>query len=91
MDSTILNFIKPNVKCSPDSLLFNILKIENTTTEKIEGELSFTLPDGWIIVYNNQKKISLLPGQQVFIPLRISIPKKAKGGEAKETDGAVCP
>lgn len=76
-----LIFIKEIVEQSPDSLYFNILRIENNTEKSISGTLRITLPDGFRLISFSNMKYSVNPDSSIAIPIRVSIPYKALGGQ----------
>jgi len=79
-DTLLISFVKGSRDYSPDSTLFDIVKIENRTTRPYSGELKIETSKGWSIISNPNAQIGLSPGEVHHFPVRVSIPENLIGG-----------
>ena len=79
-DTLWIQFIKGNQTHSPDSTLFDIIKIQNTSSITYAGALSIELPSNWKLISQKELNISLAPGESYYFPVRISLPDQLIGG-----------
>ncbi|MEM9025133.1 MAG: hypothetical protein AAGB22_15405, partial [Bacteroidota bacterium] len=76
-----LQFVKPQKDHAPDSLYFNVLRIDNNTGAPLEGTVSINFPDGWSLVSQPKTKVNIPNGQSYFLPVRMVLGKASKGGQ----------
>ena len=79
-DTLLLSFVKGNRIYSPDSTLFDIVRVENKTGKDYSGELSIEVSNGWKIISEPNKQLNIKAGQDYYFPLRISLPDNLTGG-----------
>ncbi len=76
-----LYFIKEKIHQSPDSLYFNVLKIDNKTTGAITGNLKIIIPEFFKLIAIPTESHTIPAGESIYIPLRISIPRDVIGNQ----------
>ena len=77
-----MKFVKQNDSIKSTDLYFNVLTICNTSSKKIVGNLTFNIPEEWKIISFPSEQTVILPGDTVFVPIRISPKSNALGGIA---------
>ena len=77
-----MRFVKQNDSIKSTALYFNVLTICNTSSKKITGNLTFNIPDEWKIISLPAEQTVILPGDTIFVPIRISPKSNALGGIA---------
>ncbi|SDC26416.1 OmpA family protein [Williamwhitmania taraxaci] len=60
-------------------LFFNVLKVKNTDASASTFVVDFTAPSGWQIIGEISREITLAAYDSILIPIRIAVPKEAKG------------
>lgn len=77
-------FSKYKTDQAPSDVYFNLLQIENRTSEPQSFFVKFNIPDEWnaMLLSNNSERVVLEPGESKAVPLRLSIPKLISGGIA---------
>ena len=75
-----LKFVKSNDSIKSSEMYFNVLKAWNNTTKPITGTLAFNGPDGWKIISFPEEKTTLLPGDTLSVPIRVSPTSNSLGG-----------
>jgi len=75
-----LSFVKANDSIKTSELYFNILKIRNISTKPITGSLTFKGPENWKVISFSDNETTILPGDSVSIPFRVSQTADALGG-----------
>ncbi len=76
-----LNFVKTHISQTPDSLFFNVIKIDNNSSNTIRGKLTITLPSGFQLISQNNMSIDINANQSYYYPIRASIPTEVEGGK----------
>lgn len=74
-----ISFVKYQVTQSPDSLYFNIIKIENLSAEVKQGDFSIHLPNNFKLISSFNSLQEIPANGSIFIPIRVSIPKDVEG------------
>ncbi len=59
---------------------FNVITIENNTADSLKGNLFINKPETWSIIGASSSRVSLGPGQKIYLPIRIGIPPNTLGG-----------
>ncbi len=77
-----MRFVKSNDSIKSTDLYFNVLTICNSSSKKITGNLTFNIPEDWKIISFPTEQTVILPGDTVFVPIRISPKSNAIGGIA---------
>ena len=77
-----MRFIKSNDSIKSTDLYFNVLRLYNTSSKKITGNLTFNIPEEWKIISFPAEQTVILPGDTLFVPIRISPKSNALGGIA---------
>ncbi len=77
-----ISFIKDHISQSPDSLYFNVIKIDNNKSTPIDGKLNITLPSGFHLISPNNTKLNIDANQSYYYPIRASIPTEAEGDKS---------
>lgn len=75
-----LIFIKDKIEHSPDSTYFNILKVTNNNGSAVQGVVRISVPQGWKLISNGETEVNISPGNTEYIPIRVSMDRKAIGG-----------
>ena len=81
-DTLEMRFIKSNDSIKSSDLYFNVLRLYNSSSKKITGNLTFNIPDEWKIISFPAEQTVILPGDTLFVPIRISPKSNALGGIA---------
>ena len=76
----VLSFIKTNDSIKSSELYFNILKIHNISTKPINGSVFFKSPENWKVISFSENDATILPGDSLSIPFRVSPNADALGG-----------
>ena len=80
-DTVIISFVKETAELKADSLLFNIVNIDNRTSESITGILNISVPEAWSYSGANLVQITIPAGEQKIFPFYVGISRNAIGGE----------
>ncbi len=83
-----IEFIKPKIEQSSDSIYFNVCKITNTTNRDLSGKIRINTPKGWHLIANPSMEIILHANESISLPVRVSIPREAVGGMAYVIDAS---
>ncbi|MDP4239748.1 MAG: hypothetical protein Q8904_09815 [Bacteroidota bacterium] len=75
-----LSFLKGNDSVKTSELYFNVLKIRNTSTKTVRGNVLFNSPENWKIISFTENETIIQPGDSVSIPVRVSPTADALGG-----------
>lgn len=80
-EEKLISFSRPLTEHSPDSVLFNLVKIKNVYNNPINGQLSLKAPKGWGIigVLSNTTNVSLNPGEEISFPVWFTLSKDVIG------------
>ncbi len=78
-DELSMAFLKENSSVSANQTFFNTLKVWTNGNKNIDAELSFTGPETWKIISFSNNKFTVVPGDTVYLPIRISPDNKAVG------------
>ncbi len=81
-----LKFVKQNIEQDAGSLIFNIARIKNVSTDVINIKPIVKLPPDWSIFSNSKKSIEINPGDSISIPLRVKIPNTASSENVFEIE-----
>ncbi len=83
-DKAFAHFVKYKAIHDPSEIYFNVLNISNNSQKPFEGQLKFSFPEGWkrVMAIRSNPMITLRPGEQKNIPIRLSMPKNSVGGIA---------
>ena len=83
IDNTLeMRFIKSNDSIKSSDLYFNVLRLCNSSSKKISGNLTFNIPEDWKLIGSPAEQTVILPGDTVFVPIRVSPKSNALGGIA---------
>lgn len=82
LDDISINFIKEHISQTPDSLYFNVIKIDNNSTSRISGILTITLPSGFQLISQNNTTLNIEANQSYYFPIRASIPTEVEGDKS---------
>jgi hypothetical protein len=75
-----IEFIRDSDSITDGAVHFNVLRIKNNTGEQIQGETNFSTPQGWPLIADANQTISLNPGEEFLLPVRLSVPANIVGG-----------
>ena len=78
-DELRMAFLKENSSVGPNQTFFNTLRVWTDGNKSIDAELSFTGPETWKIISFSNNKFTVVPGDTVYLPIRISPDSKAVG------------
>lgn len=73
-------FTKPNDSITAGNISFNILKIVNSTSQPVEGKLTFESPENWRIISMGNEDVVVNTGDTAYVPIHISPNSNAVGG-----------
>lgn len=74
-----IEFLKEKIEARSASTFFNTVTVTNNSSKEVNFNLRITVPEGWSLMANEQYSLKLEAGQQIVIPFRASVSKKAKG------------
>ncbi len=77
---TELFFSKTNDSIVSGNIAFNVLKIYNGSSQKVDGKISFSAPENWRIISMGVDEISINSGDTAYVPIHISPSNNAVGG-----------
>ena len=77
-----MTFVRNHISQTPDSLYFNILKIDNTTQTAIVGKVNLNFPSNFQLISPNNSLITIPAMESVYFPVRASIPFGAEGNKS---------
>lgn len=83
----IVSFVKKTDSLKITELYFNILKIHNTTSNAITGNVTFNSPENWKIIAFPMEQTIIEPGDSALIPIRVSPANNALGGTSYIVNG----
>lgn len=78
-DDLKMAFLKENSSVSANQTFFNTLKVWTDGNKSVDAELLFTGPESWKIISFSNNKFTVVPGDTVYLPIRISPDNKAVG------------
>jgi hypothetical protein len=74
-----IEFLREKIEINPDESFFNVLKIKNPTSRRLQFNTFINLPRGWNLMVNERQNITLNPSDSILIPIRASAARTAKG------------
>ncbi len=74
-----LGFVVDSATIKGSDFHFNTLRISNQSARPYTGSLQFSVPEGWRVIAFNTPSITVLPGDTLFIPFRVSANPNATG------------
>lgn len=74
-----LKFAKHSIEAQKGKTIFNVLKINNKSSQQQSFKLHFTTPSGWKVIGNEIQEINLQPLDSILIPVRVAIGEKVRG------------
>ncbi|MBU78873.1 MAG: hypothetical protein CMD29_01950 [Flavobacteriales bacterium] len=78
-----IKFIKNKIIHSVGDSYFNVCKIKNKTNKILDLGFKLNMPAGWELLNSSVLfSRSLIPGGEINLPLRLTIPQNAVGGTA---------
>jgi len=78
-----MKFVKNKIIHNVGDSYFNVCKIKNKTNKILDLDFKLNMPAGWEILNSSILfSRSLIPGGEINLPLRLSIPQNAVGGIA---------
>ena len=83
-----IGFAVPNQELKRE-LFFNVLKVKNTDASSSSFTVDFTAPSGWQIIGEASREITLAAYDSILIPIRVAVPKEAKGEVAYSIIGTI--
>ena len=83
-----IGFAVPNQELKRE-LFFNVLKVKNTDASASTFTVDFTAPSGWQIIGESSREITLAAFDSILIPIRVAVPKEAKGEVAYSIIGTI--
>lgn len=83
-----IGFAIPNQELKRE-LFFNVLKVKNTDASASTFTVDFTAPSGWQIIGDVSREITLAAYDSILIPIRVAVPKEAKGEVAYSIIGTI--
>lgn len=77
-------FVKYKSEYDPKEVFFNVLKIQNGSSQTKVFNVRFNTPENWrtIKLADQAQAFTLLPGESISVPLRVSAPQSSSGGVA---------
>jgi hypothetical protein len=75
-----LSFVKANDSLEVSSIYFNVLKIINSSSKVVSGNVTFNGPKNWKIITFPSGQTIINPGDTAWIPVRVSPDVNAIGG-----------
>ncbi|MCK4664548.1 MAG: OmpA family protein [Bacteroidales bacterium] len=78
-DKLEISFLKNKIETQAEKSFFNILKINNNSDQKILFNVNFNIPQGWSLMTESSKQITLAPNDSIFIPVRAATARDVKG------------
>lgn len=79
-EEVVSYFVKEQLEVKENQTVFNVFKIKNNSNSLAKIQINFTLPVDWEFFGERTHYLSIAPGKEVNIPIRISPSTKAKGG-----------
>lgn len=76
----VFHFLKQDVELEKAGSYFNVLVIRNQGRDRLEGVFNLDKPEGWNLIGSSADSVDLAPGEEMLIPVRISIPGQTLGG-----------
>lgn len=75
----LVGFMKEREEIDPSKSFFNVLKIENPTTQRMRFDVSFSLPAGWNLMGERTQSVLILPNETKLVPVRIAANVNTQG------------
>ena len=74
-------FVRPNSTQDVHEIASNVIRVINHTERPVRFHFTFSLPQGWDFIGNNQTEFQLAPGDSLFAPIHVIPQKLAKKNE----------
>jgi len=74
-----ISFAKHSIESAAKQTFFNVLKISNRANRSETFTLNFTVPDGWNVIGESRREITLNPSDSISVPIMVAIGGKVRG------------
>lgn len=74
-----VRFTRQTIESAAKETFFNVLVITNNASRSETFTLNYTVPDGWNVIGESKKEITLSPNDSIFIPVMIAIGSRVRG------------
>ena len=72
-------FVRNNTTHHVSEVASNVLRVINNTGKNVSFRTRFSIPMNWYLTRLNSGNYEILPGDSIFIPVRVIVDKLAKG------------
>src|SRR6056297_389875 len=72
-------FRTDQINIKPNTTLFNVLVISNKSEKNEKVNISFEVPVGWNLIGQDERSLTIPPGDSLLVPVRAAASKRVKG------------
>lgn len=74
-----IRFTRQTIESAAKQTFFNVLVIVNRANRSETFTLNYTVPDGWNVIGESKKEITLSPNDSIYVPVMIAIGSRVRG------------